>query len=222
MDDDGRDRLLSADDGAVVDAGGTDPTDGEGSRRPGEHPLVLVVDVQRHLVGSDAPILDAIERDYRTAAGERAWRAIEHIERLLATARHAGVQIAYTRVIPEPSSGLGPEDVVIAEQIAPEDGDWVVDKPRSSAFHATDLGARLVRRGVDTLVLFGCSTGSCVRTTAVDAHRRGYAVVLPEACSFDRIQAAHEQALFDVDGRYGHVEPRERVEDYLLRTTSDP
>lgn len=214
MDTESRDRLLSSTDRAVVEAGGADAPTGREPREAGSNPLVLVVDVQRHLVGSDVPILEAIE-EYRTAAGEIAWQAIDEIQPLLATARRTNTQVAYTRVIPEARSGLGPADVAIADPVAPETGEWVIDRPRSSAFHATDLASRLVRERVDTLVLVGCSTGSCVRATAVDAHQRGFGVVVAAECTFDRIRAAHDQALFDIDGRYGHVASRPAIEAYL-------
>ena len=44
-----------------------------------------------------------------------------------------------------------------------------------------------------------------MRATAVDALQHGYRVVVPREAVGDRDPAAHEQALFDIDAKYGDV-----------------
>lgn len=181
---------------------------------PGADPAVLAIDLQRHLLGPDVPTLEAVET-YETATGSVGHAALDHVEALLATARDAGVPVYYTRVVPGPKSGLGPPDIAIHERVSPSPADEVVDKPYSSAFYATDLVGRLVRRGVDTVVVLGCSTSGCVRATAVDAAQHGFGVLVPTECTFDRIRASHQLGLYEIDRSYGRVASRGAVETYL-------
>ncbi len=59
------------------------------------------------------------------------------------------------------------------------DADVVVrGKKRYSAFHATDLDFLLHRLGVDTLILAGINTTTCILVTAFDATNRDYRVVV--------------------------------------------
>lgn len=180
----------------------------------GTRPVVLAIDLQKHLFGDDVPILEAIE-GYRTAMGEHAYRALEDLQPLLASARKFGIPVIYTRVIPGPASGLGPADTHIVDELAPADDETVIDKTYSSAFYGTDLTARLIRQGIDTVVLVGCSTGGCVRATAVDAWQHGFDVVIPAACTFDRVQAVRALTLLDIEAGYGRVVTRGAVERYF-------
>jgi len=196
------------------------PPDRLRSSDAGGRPAVVAIDLQDHLFGEDAPILDAIE-GYRTAMGGHAWRALDDVRPLLASARSNGVPVVYTRVIPGEASGLGPEDFGIVDEVAPADGETIIDKAYSSAFYGTDLTTRLVGQGADTVVLLGCSTGGCVRATAVDAWQRGFDVVIPAECTFDRVQAVRALTLLDVESRYGRVVTRDAVERYFERLDSD-
>jgi maleamate amidohydrolase len=44
-----------------------------------------------------------------------------------------------------------------------------------------------------------------VRATAVDVLQHGYRLTIPREAVGDRDQSAHEQALYDVDAKYGDV-----------------
>lgn len=180
----------------------------------GTRPVVLAIDLQAHLFGEDVPILESVE-GYRTSMGAYAWGVLDDLQSLLGSARDAAVPVIYTRVVPGPASGLGPDDIEIVDAVAPEPGEPVLDKSYSSAFYGTDLLSRLVRAGVDTVVIIGCSTGGCVRATAVDAAQLGFDVVVPVECTFDRVQAVRAMTLFDLERRHGRVVPRRAVETYF-------
>ena len=61
----------------------------------GKRPAVLVIDVQYRTVGEDsAPILEAMDT-YPTAIGERGWKAVDQIKRIIETAREQGFPILY-------------------------------------------------------------------------------------------------------------------------------
>jgi nicotinamidase-related amidase len=184
------------------------------SRGLGESPLVLVIDMQRLIVGDDVPILDAIE-EYRTAMGEVAWRAIDEIDPFLASVRERGVPVAYSRVIPSSYDDPDHPDLAIVDAVAPVGDEPVIDKSYASVFFGTDLDGMLSAGGHDTLVIVGNSTSGCVRATAVDATQYGYDVVIPQECVFDRIEASHRVGLLDLWMKYAEVMERADVEAWL-------
>jgi nicotinamidase/pyrazinamidase len=67
--------------------------------------------------------------------------------------------------------------------------DVIVDKGRDpstegySGFDGTDLATILRERGIDKLTVAGLATDYCVRATALDALREGFAVTLDTAAS---------------------------------------
>jgi maleamate amidohydrolase len=216
------DDLLSEQDRQVIKKAGYD-TQGAASwnsRGFGEHPAVLVIDMQTMQMGRNVPILEAI-RDYRTAMGQVAWRALEQILSLLRLARSRAVPIIHIWVIPQ---GYNQDDpaIQIVEPLTPEPGEIVISKHFSSAFYGTPLVTQLIWLGVDTLILTGNSTSGCVRATAVDAQQHGFRVVLPEECLFDRIQASHKINLLDLWMKYAEVTSLEQVCAYLRSFDAAP
>jgi nicotinamidase-related amidase len=208
--------LLTERDEQVISAAGYDKEGASSweSRGMGENPMVLVIDMQRLVVGEDVPILEAVE-EYRTAMGELAWEAIDHIEPFLDFAREQGLPVTYTRVVPSSYDDPDHEDLAIVDAVAPADGETVIDKSYASAFYGTDLLSRLVRGGHDSVVIVGNSTSGCVRATAIDAQQHGFNVVLPQECLFDRIEASHKIALMDLWMKYAEVLEREDVEAWV-------
>ncbi len=62
-----------------------------------------------------------------------------------------------------------------------------------------------MRRGIDTVILAGCSTSGCIRASAVDAVQHGFRTIVVRDCVGDRHEAPHEANLFDIDAKYGDV-----------------
>ncbi|XVH31643.1 isochorismatase family protein [Haloferacaceae archaeon DSL9] len=187
------------------------------SRGLGANPMVLVIDMQRLIVGENVPILEAIET-HRTAMGDIAWTAIEAIGPFLAFAREKEIPVTYTRVVPSSYDDPAHPDLDIVDAVGPEDGETVIDKSYASAFYGTDLLSRLVRGGHDSVIIVGNSTSGCVRATAVDAKQNGFSVVIPQECVFDRIEASHKVGLLDLWMKYAEVLEREEVEASLEDT----
>jgi nicotinamidase-related amidase len=68
------------------------------------------------------------------------------------------------------------------QEIGPQE--WIMYKPRWSAFYRTDLEDFLAARSVDTVVVCGCNFPNCPRTTIFEASERDYRLVfVPDATS---------------------------------------
>jgi len=70
----------------------------------------------------------------------------------------------------------------LAERLRPEPDDYLVLKPKSSAFYATTLETLLTYLNVNTLILTGVSADACVLFTASDAYVRDYKLYIPADC----------------------------------------
>ncbi len=55
--------------------------------------------------------------------------------------------------------------------------EWIMYKPRWSAFYRTELDDFLTTRSVDTVVVCGCNFPNCPRTTIYEASERYYRLV---------------------------------------------
>ena len=74
----------------------------------------------------------------------------------------------------------GEPGTAILPELAPIDGEVVIEKPGKGAFYATELGAMLKDRGIRQLVFAGVTTEVCVQTTMREANDRGYECLLAE------------------------------------------
>ena len=83
--------------------------------------------------------------------------------------------------------------------------DIIVNKPMASAFFETNLGTVFNFHGVDTVVVTGGSTSSCVRATVVDSLSRSYGTIVPEECVADKHEAPHFANLYDMAVTYADV-----------------
>jgi len=83
----------------------------------------------------------------------------------------------------------------IIPELAPVDGETVVDKPGKGAFYATDLDMVLRLRGVANIVLAGITTDVCVHTTMREANDRGYECLVLSDCTGATDRGNHTAAL---------------------------
>lgn len=83
----------------------------------------------------------------------------------------------------------------IIPQLAPLDGEPVIDKPGKGAFYATDFEAQLRARKIRQLVVTGVTTEVCVHTTVREANDRGYDCLVPADATASYFPDFHASAL---------------------------
>ena len=91
--------------------------------------------------------------------------------------------------------------------------DWVVDtKKRYDCFVGTDLDFLLRSHGINTVLITGVNTNSCVLSTATTACSRDYAVFVIEDCvdTMDGLEI-HQAALKCVRAAFGWVMTSDEV-----------
>ena len=160
---------------------------------------------------------------------------IPSVQQLLAASRAKRIPIVYTTTayanpqgpnsdmglwhlkIPAEVLQLGSEDVAIDDRIAPQPDEQVIVKKRASAFHGTYLAGYLRALQVDTVIITGVTMAGCVRHTTEDAIAEGFRPIVVREAVGDRVPGVVEWNLFDIDAKFGDVEPLENVLDYLER-----
>lgn len=93
----------------------------------------------------------------------------------------------------------------VVDALKPRAGEVVLRKTQASSFFGTHLNAVLVSRGVDTLIVTGCTTSGCVRATVIDAMSMNYRTVVATDCVGDRALAPHDANLFDMGQKYSDL-----------------
>ena len=87
--------------------------------------------------------------------------------------------------------------------LLPDSEDYFVLKPMHSAFYMTPLEVLLQHLQVETLILTGLTSNSCVAVTAHDANMRGFDIYIPPDCSCARNAEEHRQALAQLQAMAG-------------------
>jgi maleamate amidohydrolase len=207
----------------------------------GSNPALLLIDNYKAGLGeARVPLLESIKK-YPLSMGEEAWDAVEKQRPLVDLCRHLRLPIIHTnlnfqehaplefytalRLSPQRrtqkpvASRLNPQaDGSIFDfipQLKPADDDIVILKTGPSAFHGTPLLSVLHQFHIDTLLVCGESTSGCVRATVVDAATYCFRTIVIEECVYDRHEACHAMALFDMHQKYADVCSIEEVFAWL-------
>jgi len=135
-----------------------------------EKTAILLVDLQEYFRGIINPILD-------------------NLKRIINVAREAGVPFFFTQHGHESveESGIlgqwwpdliikGSDDALLLPELEVREDDTVIPKATYSAFHETELEAKLIELGIEDVVIGGVMTNLCCETTARDAFVRDYRV----------------------------------------------
>lgn len=157
---------------------------------------------------------------------------LEAIQQVLAIARQSQeIPVLFTTMAYDPGSDLtevtrsktphsvnmvrGSDRVQLLPELKRQADEALVEKPRASAFFNTNLLSLLISHGVDTVVVVGCSTSGCIRSTCESALDYGFRAIVPIEAVGDRSRSAHIGNLFDINARYADVLPLTEVLDRL-------
>jgi nicotinamidase-related amidase len=164
-------------------------------------------------------------------------KVVEPLGKLLAAARAMGMTVIHTReghrpdmtdcppaklargrsAMPIGSDGPNGRILIrgevghdIIEELAPAEGEAVLDKPGKGAFYATDLELMLRNAHIESLIVTGVTTEVCVHTTVREANDRGFECLVPSDCVGSYFQEFHEVGLRMIaaqGGIFGWVTP---------------
>ena len=83
----------------------------------------------------------------------------------------------------------------IIPELAPIDGEVVLDKPGKGSFYATDLETILRAKDIAQLVVTGVTTEVCVQSTVREANDRGFESLILSDCTGSYFPEFHASAL---------------------------
>ena len=155
---------------------------------------VLVIDMQEGMA-------DRIRAGRPTATPD----APDRIAALLADARSRGlpvIHVLHDDLHPESPFRKGAPGAEPMPCATPLQGETVLWKHGSSAFHGTGLDAHLKDRGITELVVAGAVAAFCVTSTVRQASDLGYAVLLPQDALLGFDLPAHDGGRIDAETVY--------------------
>jgi len=192
----------------------------------GKHPALIVIDIIKAFTDAQRPLganLDsqiAPVQKLISACRDRdipiIFSSVRYDE---ADTRDAGIWRLKQKGVFDLAADTDGHEVDPRLEVRPSDS--VLMKKYASCFFGTDLIPRLACRGIDTLIITGCTTSGCVRATAVDSVQNGFRPMIVEEAVGDRSKAAHEQSLFDLNAKYGDVVSLQETLDYLKTAKSN-
>ncbi|SHI32566.1 Nicotinamidase-related amidase [Dethiosulfatibacter aminovorans DSM 17477] len=154
---------------------------------------VIVIDVLNEF------ITGAVSRDTSKSV-------INPIARLTEEARKKDVPVIYandTHIVGEDKeleiwgdhAIAGTKEAEVVDELAPQDGDYVVNKRSYSAFYKTNLDLLLRELGVDTLIITGLYLHISGRQTCVDGFNLDYQLIVPRESTATFPEIDFEQSL---------------------------
>ncbi len=181
------------------------------------HTAVVVVDMQNDFCAQGG----YIDRKFGCDAAANEKLARTNMA-LVEAARDAGAMVVWVRAIYDPKYLTAPMltrmQATAAEErceegswgadffmVEPQEGEFVVDKHRYSAFSGTGLDGILREHGIRTLVVTGVATNICVDSTLRDGFNHGYYIVVPSDCVAAHDSELHEATLKNVAFMLGDV-----------------
>lgn len=124
-----------------------------------------------------------------------------------------------------PHNVQGSIQTELMPEIGPADGDLIIDNKKTlSAFLGTDLEHLLKVQGIDTVVLIGINTNTCIQCSSFDSTNLGYKTVVISDCVASMYgDDLHELGLQNISRCIGWVltvdEFKQKVRQYLEEGT---
>jgi nicotinamidase-related amidase len=170
---------------------------------PSDRTALMIIDMQRDFL-LPGGFGETLGNDVSRLAD-----VVPPLQRVLAAGRSAGLMVIHTREghrpdlsdLPpakhrrgKPSLRIGDPGPYgrilirgeyghdIIDELTPEPGEVVIDKPGKGSFWGTDLHQILQSHGITHLVVTGVTTEVCVHTTVREANDRGYEVLVLADC----------------------------------------
>ena len=89
----------------------------------------------------------------------------------------------------------GEEGWEIVPELAPIEGEIVIDKPGKGAFYATPMEHVLRNQGIRSLLVAGVTTEVCVQTSVREANDRGFECLVLDDCTASYFPEFHQATL---------------------------
>lgn len=197
------------------------------SQSRGRRPALLLIDFANAYYEETSPLF----------GGEGCRVALDNAIRLAPAARAAGAPVVFTAVRYRPGGAdggaffakvpalacfeAGRDTQRLADGLAVEADDLLVEKQYPSAFFGTSLAATLRWLGVDTLLLAGVTTSGCVRASCIDSISHGFVTLVVKDAVGDRAAGPHESNLYDMSAKYADLVSTEEAIAYLRETAGE-
>ena len=185
---------------------------------------LVIIDMQRDFL-EPGGFGEALGNDV-----SRLRQIVAPLRRLLSATRAAGLTVIHTREGHRPDMTDAPRAKVergaprmrigdrgpmgrilirgeaghdIIPELAPLEGEPVLDKPGKGAFYQTDLDLMLRNRSIETLLVGGVTTEVCVHTTVREANDRGYRCIVVADCCASYFPEFHDVGLRMISAQGG-------------------
>lgn len=106
----------------------------------------------------------------------------------------------------------------IVDELAPKEGEVILDKPGKGAFYQTDLASILRNTEIKSLLVAGVTTHVCVQSTIREANDRGYECLMLEDCCAAFDIKDHEDSIRMINqqgGIFGWTTPSKNLLEAL-------
>jgi gluconolactonase len=160
--------------------------------------VLIIQDLQNDVIIEGGAFADSGSPEHA-----KEQNVVENVKNLAAAARSAGIPVIHVHYVVEPGApglklnaplfqGVKDTNALVrdtwgaapAEGLEPQDGDFIVQKMRMSAWQGTRLENLLTGFGADTIIITGAWTNMSIEHTARTGADKGYTIFVPEdGCS---------------------------------------
>jgi gluconolactonase len=160
--------------------------------------VLIIQDLQNDVMIDNGAFADSGAPDHA-----KEQNVVENVKRLAEACRAAGIPVIHVHyIVEEGAPGLklnaplfegvkegnalvrGTWGAAPAEGLEPQEGDYVVEKMRMSAWQGTKLELLLAGLGRDTIIVTGAWTNMSIEHTSRTGADKGYYMIVPEdGCS---------------------------------------